>query len=104
MNINTLPVHLFTEYEKYEVTNRMECLLKKNPEACIDYCQMITNNTKGFTNLDTWSCYEKNSVPTYLYGREQCDNVYPKLTKDNGSKYLVCLKMNNVTVSFSEVC
>lgn len=34
----TLPVHFFTEFTKFEITNRMECLLHKVPGPCMKYC------------------------------------------------------------------
>ena len=48
MNINTFPIHYFTEMTKFEVTNRMECLINKAPVPCMKYCETITANNPTY--------------------------------------------------------
>jgi hypothetical protein len=36
-----LPFHHFTEFVGYEITNRYECLVKKEPEPCANMCDML---------------------------------------------------------------
>ena len=40
MSSSTLPIHFFTKMKKYEITNRMTCLMKNDGEACMYYCDM----------------------------------------------------------------
>ena len=38
MNNETLPVHFLTEFAKMDITNRMECLMYREPKPCMYYC------------------------------------------------------------------
>ena len=60
MNPQTLPVKVFSEFNKNEITNRMECLINKIPEPCIYYCDTITRMNPSFTYKNTNACYAKN--------------------------------------------
>ena len=41
MTSNLLPIHQFIQMEKHELTNRIECLINKVAEVCIEYCHSI---------------------------------------------------------------
>ena len=41
MTGDLLPVFMVTEFDKYEITNRMECLVNYESEACMDYCSSL---------------------------------------------------------------
>ena len=104
MKRSTLPVHMFTELTKYEVTNRMECLINKVPGPCMNYCQMKNLNNKYLTIEDTWNCYEENDVPNSLYGLSKCNVLFPKITERNALQFLSCLVGNQIHPEYKQIC
>jgi len=104
MNRIILPIHLMTKFTKFEITNRMGCLIHKDPDACIHMCDTIHANTPGSTIDETWFCYSENSVPSSLYGQSKCDTLYPNITKLNSQQYLTCLIANELNTPFKRVC
>ena len=111
MSSKLFPVHGFTEFKKYEITNRMECLINKVQEACIEHCNSIpeeswsqfrSHSSKG--NLeDRFKCYEEHEVSTYAYGREYCGVMYNKTT--NYDKFYYCISFNQVRdITLKEAC
>jgi len=73
-----LPAHYFTTIKKTEVTNRMECLVNKQPEPCMYYCQQMTAvEFKGLDFADVLreevNCYEKMGIPVEYYGTAMCN-------------------------------
>ena len=105
MTRTTLPVHFFTEFTKFEVTNRMECLLNKVPQPCMQFCETVTAKHPTYRVTDTWNCYEDQDVPNRLYGRSKCNTLYPPpIDTTNAPAYLACLRENEVPLAFKEVC
>ena len=82
MSSSLLPVHIFTQFNKMEITNRMECLLNKQPNICMRYCEEVTKKTNGFEEKNTWMCYEKFSVPLNLYGEDKCRIIWKDIEKN----------------------
>ena len=56
----------------------MECLLRGNPKACINYCNEIVEHKWDETKEKVWKCYQNKGVPENYYGREKCEDAYPK--------------------------
>ena len=95
MNLETLPVHYFSEFSQIDVTNRMACMIDLNWEACKHFCDTRTKNEE-LTDRKTWKCYEFFNISKSHYGLEQCKTLFPVITKDNGVQYFNCIKQNNV--------
>ena len=95
MNLETLPIHYFSEFSKIDVTNRMACMIDSNWEACKHFCDIRTKNEE-LTDRETWNCYEYFNISKSHYGLDQCKTLFPVITKDNGVQYFNCIKQNNV--------
>jgi hypothetical protein len=108
MNSFLLPVHYFTTFQKTEITNRMECLLNNQPEACMYYCQQKTAaefKDYGLADLlrEEVNCYEKLGIAVEYYGTAMCnarEDRFLFLPMD----YILCLKINNVELSNQGYC
>ena len=73
MDSTILPLHQFTHFKKFEITNIMECLVNKNPEACIQLCIRKINLEATITDpvvrkKKEIMCYKKYEVPKMYYG------------------------------------
>ena len=79
MTSELLPIHQFTYFDKFEITNRMECLMNLAPVPCMKYCETITNQIAELSDENTWMCYEKYSVPKQMYGKAKCSKLWPSL-------------------------
>jgi hypothetical protein len=99
MNSELFPVHGFTEFRKYEITNRMECLINKVPEVCIQYCDSIPHSNWK----QRFKCYEKQGVDPSIYGREKCGFEHNKTTYYDAFYY--CISFNKVPdITLKEAC
>jgi hypothetical protein len=87
MNLETLPVHYFSEFSRLDITNRMACFINYNWEACIYYCD-TTKVKNDLTMKETWDCYKHFNISKSHYGLAQCDSLFP----DKGMQYFDCIK------------
>jgi len=69
---NFLPLHHFTEFKGYEIKNRYECFVNKQPEPCMHFCNQLRVYETNITNADIWDCYKRLKIPEKEYGREKC--------------------------------
>jgi hypothetical protein len=89
---NTLPLHFFSEFDKDDITERMDCFINYRAENCIEFC-----DTRFHHNInETFQCYKLYRVPNSYYGKVQCDNLYPDITRANAESYISCLNENQV--------
>ena len=99
MSSELFPVHGFTEFKKYEITNRMECLINKVQEACIEHCNGVPDSNWR----DRFKCYEKHEVSTSAYGREKCGLLHDKTKYYD--KFYYCISLNKVKdITLKEAC
>ena len=103
MDVTTLPVHYFTEMTEYEITNRMDCLIKFTPESCMKYCEMVAEKEKE-KQSKLEDCYKEKKVPSQLYGLAKCNNLYPSLNSLSAKQYLACLVSEKITVDRKNLC
>ena len=68
MSQDLLPFHHFTEFAKFEVANRYECLVNGRSEPCVYFCNSIKKFNPEATKQDIWDCYVRLNVPKRLYG------------------------------------
>lgn len=99
MSSELFPVHGFTEYKKYEITNRMECLINKVPEVCIQHCDSIPD----LPQKERFKCYKQYDISTSIYGREYCGFLHNKTTEFD--VYYRCIRFNKVEdITLKEAC
>ena len=99
MNTKLLPLHQFTQFKKYEITNRIECLQNKKSEVCIAYCNSIPDlNQQGI-----YDCYKKHEVPQSFYARDMCNFLYNKT--EMYDDYFFCISFNSApNITMKEAC
>lgn len=99
MSTKLLPLHQFTQFRKYEMTNRIECLHYKKSEVCIAYCDRIPDlNQQGI-----YDCYKKHDVPSGIYARDMCSFLFNKT--DNYDEYFFCISYNQApNITMKEAC
>lgn len=71
-----LPLQYFSSFNKYEITNRMECLNNQDLDACIDFCRLLVATTK-YVNVDNlWTCVDKDAqIPPKVFGERKCNSL-----------------------------
>jgi hypothetical protein len=95
------PLHYFTEFTEYEVTNRYECLVNKRAEPCEMYCKQKSAH-ENMTNQELWACYNQTGVPRETYGKEKC--AYQFNQKTQYVEYFYCLTEAGVKTTLKESC
>ena len=62
----------------------MECLVLKNHQACIDYCQVVnkfkfqSTHTETDAKLALYNCLEEQEIPTSYWAEDACDLQFNK--------------------------
>ena len=99
MGTKLLPLHQFTQFRKYELTNRIECLYNKKSEVCIAYCNSIPDlNQQGI-----YDCYKKHDVPSGVFARDMCSYLYDKFF--DYDDYFFCISFNKApNITMKEAC
>jgi len=54
--------------------------------------------------LHKFRCYKNYGVPIELYGKPQCNALYPKVSYKNAMDYIDCLIQNEVSYDRKEAC
>ena len=99
MDSDLLPVHVFTEFKKYEITNRMECVKNKIPEVCINHCEGIP----GLTWKEKFECFKQYEVPSSIYAVEMCGLLHNQTT--DYDEFFYCITYNRAPdVTLKEAC
>ena len=102
MSRELLPFHHFTEFAKFEIANRYECLVNGESEPCVYYCNSIKEYHREATEQDIWDCYVRLNVPKRLYGRWKCDSLFNKTTDYEQNFY--CKSNMGVDLTLKEAC
>ena len=77
MDSSLLPIHHFSTFDRSDITNLMECLVSKNPEACTRMCDIsIDTKLRGvdwrIRDTNKIACYLKNNVPASWMAATLC--------------------------------
>ena len=101
MSSEFLPIHEFSIFHKYEIINRMECLINRNAEACMAYCDDEHKITKSPLSKK-WKCYKHKGVPAALYGEQKCDSQFNKTRQYDENFY--CKSNAGVKLTLKDAC